>query len=123
MTEMDFLRALQGGREDPWDIITGESPAATPALEIATSRGARRGLRLERLPGEDYWPWFARVLAHPDGRAQGGEPCDHCGTPIDAGAAWQHRDRHVCGSRCNESLKRRLTRAIAESEELGGRSQ
>lgn len=123
MTEMDFLRALQGGREDPWEIINGDSPAAAPPLEIATARGIRRELQLERLPGEDYWPWFERVLAHPDGRAKGGEPCDHCGAPIDAGAAWQHRDRHVCSSRCNEGLKRRLKRAMAKMEKLGGLSR
>lgn len=116
MTEMDFLRALQGGREDPWEIITGQSSA--PTIETAAGRGARRALQLQRFPGEDYWPWFERALAHPAGRAQGGEPCDHCGSPIAVGAAWQHRDRHVCSSQCNEGLKRRLKRAMAKAEDL-----
>lgn len=114
MTEVDFLRALQGGREDPWEIITGE--AETPPAHGLAPVGARRAFQLQRFPGEDYWPWFERVLTHPAGRAQGGEPCDQCGAAIPAGAAWQHRDRHVCSAGCNEKLKRRLKRAMEKAE-------
>lgn len=109
MTEVDFIRALQGGREDPWEVISGQD--SPPTLVHAT--GARRRLDTSRRPGEEHWAWFHRVLTHPDGRASGGEPCDHCGSPIPATAPWQHRDRHVCSSTCNEALKRRLRRATA----------
>jgi len=105
MTEMDFIRALQGGREDIWEVITDQDePPAVPILY----RGPRRPLDTTRLPGEDYWAWFERVLRHPDGRATGGEPCDHCGEPVPAKAPWQYRDRHVCSSRCNLALIRRF---------------
>lgn len=113
MTEMDFIRALQGGREDPWQLIARD--AGLPG-SVAPVLGPRRRpfTNLAQIPGENYWDWFDRVLRHPDGRAQGCEPCDHCGTPIQADAPWKHRDRHVCSSRCNESLKRRLKRAMAK---------
>ena len=36
-----------------------------------------------------YWEWREEQLAHPDGRAKGGESCVICGQPIDA-------DGHTC---------------------------
>lgn len=63
-----------------------------------------------------YWEWFDELLQHPDGRATGGEPCVKCGQPIQANAAWKHRDRHVCSSRCNVNLKRQLKRGLDRGE-------
>lgn len=62
-------------------------------------------------PGEDFWGWYRAALAHPSGRAAGGEPCIWCATPIPAKTHWTHRDRHVCGVYCNERLKRGARRA------------
>ena len=58
-----------------------------------------------------YWEYRDEQLAHPAGRAQGGEPCVVCEEPIPAGAHWKHRDRHACSSRCNRILARRFSRA------------
>lgn len=65
-------------------------------------------------PGQShsgYWEWFSRSLKA-DTRAIGGELCRLCGQPIDASAAWVHRERHVCGSRCNKLLIRRWKRQV-----------
>ncbi|MDQ1205199.1 exonuclease domain-containing protein [Microbacterium sp. SORGH_AS_0862] len=62
-------------------------------------------------PGEDFWDWYRRALAHPSGRASGGEPCIWCNAPVPAKTHWIHRDRHVCGAYCNERLKRGARRA------------
>ena len=70
MTEMDFIRALQGGREDPWQLIAGD---AGPPGSVAPVLGPRRRpfTNLAQIPGENYWDWFDRILRHPNGRAQG----------------------------------------------------
>lgn len=65
-----------------------------------------------------YWVWRDALLLHPDGRAIGGEPCAGCGNPVPANAHWKHRDRHVCGPRCNSNLGRRLNRQIAKGSEM-----
>jgi hypothetical protein len=54
--------------------------------------------------------WYDEQLAHPDGRAQGGEPCVQCGEPIAPHAHPKQRDRHVCSPRCNANYKRRMKR-------------
>ena len=59
---------------------------------------------------DPYWEWIATELAHPDGRANGGEPCVSCQEPVPAGSAWILLDRHVCSSRCNRNLKARTKR-------------
>lgn len=63
--------------------------------------------------GADYWRWRDEILAHPDGRAVGGEPCVLCGQPVPPNTHFKHRDRHVCSSRCNTNLARRFTRMLA----------
>jgi DNA polymerase III subunit epsilon len=62
-------------------------------------------------PGKDFWEWYRETLAHPSGRAAGGEPCIWCDAPVPAKTHWIHRDRHVCGAYCNERLKRGARRA------------
>lgn len=62
-------------------------------------------------PGEDFWGWYRAALAHPLGRARGGEPCIWCAAPVPEKSHWIHRDRHVCGVYCNERLKRGARRA------------
>lgn len=64
-------------------------------------------------PTGDHWPWRDEILRHPDGRAAGGEPCVLCGAAVPAKTHWKHRDRHVCGPRCNFNLNRRFNRALA----------
>lgn len=59
-----------------------------------------------------YWEWFDEQLLHPYGRANGGEPCVQCGASIPRAAHWKQRDRHVCSSRCNTNLRRRLGRKV-----------
>lgn len=63
-----------------------------------------------------YWEWREEQLKHPDGRAKGGEPCVVCGQPVPAEAHWQHRDRHICSSRCNYTLNRRFNRKRERGE-------
>ncbi|MFC4783289.1 HNH endonuclease [Nocardioides sp. MAHUQ-72] len=52
------------------------------------------------------------LLLHPEGRAKGGEPCVKCGEPVPPAAHWKHRDRHVCGPRCNSNLSRQFNRRM-----------
>lgn len=59
------------------------------------------------------WGAWEESLAHPDGRATGGEPCVVCGKPVPPEAHWKQRDRHVCSVRCNTNLKRRFNRKLA----------
>lgn len=54
--------------------------------------------------------WVDEQLKHPGGRATGGEPCVQCTEPVPPGAHWKHRDRHVCGERCNYNLMRKFNR-------------
>lgn len=54
--------------------------------------------------------WQDAQLAHPNGRAAGGEPCVVCGQPISPTAHPTQRDRHVCSPRCNTTLKRKFKR-------------
>jgi hypothetical protein len=64
-----------------------------------------------------YWVWRAASLAHPDGRAVGGEWCVKCRNAIPPNTHWTHRDRHVCSSRCNGNLKRQWKRLIDKAIE------
>ncbi len=57
-----------------------------------------------------FWEWRDLAMRHPEGRAHGGEPCVMCSRPVPANAHWKHRDRHVCGPRCNANLNRRFNR-------------
>jgi len=66
----------------------------------------------------EYWDWMSEQLKQPE-RAIGGEPCIICGNPIPAKATWQYRDRHVCSSKCNNTLKRRWKRSIEKGEADG----
>jgi hypothetical protein len=59
-----------------------------------------------------YWEWRDALLRHPEGRSRGGDPCVKCGAPVPANAHWIHRDRHVCGGRCNLNLGRQLNRQL-----------
>jgi hypothetical protein len=59
--------------------------------------------------GEAFFEWREAQLKHADGRAKGGESCVVCCGAVPPNAAWQHRDRHVCSSRCNATLVRRFT--------------
>ncbi|WP_050669003.1 exonuclease domain-containing protein [Luteipulveratus halotolerans] len=99
MTEHDFLQAITpGGGGDSSDLdllLSGDDP--TP----------------------DSSPFYAG-LNHPEGRATGGEPCVVCDEPIASGAAWVWRDRHVCGSACNVTVKRWYKRWIAVGRPPGG---
>ncbi len=62
--------------------------------------------------GDNYWEWRDELLAHPKGRAEGGEPCVQCSEPVPPNAHWKQRDRHVCSSRCNGNLARRFSRKL-----------
>lgn len=62
-----------------------------------------------------YWEWRDALLKHPEGRAKGGEPCVKCTSPVPANAHWKHRDRHVCGQRCNFNLGRQINRLIRKT--------
>ncbi|MFI9411365.1 exonuclease domain-containing protein [Nocardia gamkensis] len=113
LTEVELLEYLgQGasaGRNEP-NISSSRSKRAS--LVKFTAPAAQSWI--EPGPGrasEPYWRWVEASLAGPD-RAQGGEPCRICSEPIAANAAWKHRDRHVCGSTCNDSLKRRWKKAL-----------
>ena len=63
----------------------------------------------------EYWTWMKEQLAQPK-RAVGGEACVICGNAISAKAPWQYRDRHVCSSKCNFTLKRRWKKRIEKGE-------
>lgn len=65
-----------------------------------------------------YWDWRDALLMHPAGRAKGGEPCVKCSEPVPPNAHWKHRDRHVCGPRCNSNLGRQINRLIKNTGEL-----
>ncbi|SDO03099.1 hypothetical protein SAMN05660199_01168 [Klenkia soli] len=41
-----------------------------------------------------------------------------CTSPVPANAHWTHRDRHVCGQRCNSNLGRQLNRLIKKGGDL-----
>jgi len=72
--------------------------------------------------GDDnaYWVWRDAVMAHPDGRAKGGEACVQCGNPVPPNAHWKHRDRHVCSPRCNLTLSRKFNRMRAGARPRDG---
>ncbi|MGV2984398.1 exonuclease domain-containing protein [Microbacterium sp. AGC85] len=106
------------------EIITEEDFIARLSLseEALRSRISRAGASRRKLPdwvltqsgsspGDDYWAWFSAALAHPNGRATGGESCIWCDAPVGRSTHWVHRDRHVCGVHCNERLKRAAARA------------
>lgn len=106
------------------EIITEDEFISRLSLseEALRSRIARAGVSRRKLPdwvleqsgtgpGEDYWAWFNSALAHPNGRAAGGEACIWCDAPVGRSIHWIHRDRHVCGVHCNERLKRAAARA------------
>ncbi|CAH0171693.1 DNA polymerase III PolC-type [Microbacterium oxydans] len=105
------------------EIITEEDFIARLSLseEALRNRISRAGTSRRKLPdwvasqsgtgpGEDYWAWFNSALAHPRGRAVGGEACIWCDAPVGRSIHWVHRDRHVCGVHCNERLKRAAAR-------------
>ncbi|QXC61616.1 HNH endonuclease [Aquihabitans sp. G128] len=65
-----------------------------------------------------YWEWRDQLLAHPEGRATGGGPCVKCPNTVPPNAHWKHRDRHVCGPRCNRLLARQFSRTLASAAPL-----
>ncbi|WP_455905663.1 exonuclease domain-containing protein [Microbacterium sp.] len=106
------------------EIITEEDFVARLSLseEALRSRIAQTGVSRRKLPewvmvqsgagpSGDYWAWFNAALAHPKGRAAGGEPCIWCDAPVASNIHWVHRDRHVCSVHCNERYKRAAARA------------
>lgn len=99
ITESDFIARLSLSEEALRDRISraGMSRRKLPEWVITQSGSG---------PGEDYWAWFNASLAHPKGRAVGGEACIWCDAPVGRTIHWVHRDRHVCGVHCNERLKR-----------------
>lgn len=122
MTELDFLQVLDGSNPADVDLDT--------ILDPGNGAGSRSPMISSRIPlghlaerdltppsdSEAYWEWRDHLLMHPDGRALGGEPCVKCGAPVPAKTHWKHRDRHVCGERCNLNLNRWLNRRIARGE-------
>lgn len=89
-------------------------------MQLRWPSGPRPG-RLQLATVDDVgdqreWEWFDAQLAHPDGRATGGEPCVVCEEPVPPNAHWKQRDRHVCSSRCNEKLRRRARRRIRSGD-------
>lgn len=67
-------------------------------------------------PVGDVYAWFVAALRHPAGRAVGEEPCTWCARPVPAAAHWIHRDRHVCGTYCNQRFKAGARRAWARAD-------
>lgn len=104
ITEEDFVARLSLSEEALRDRISraGMSRRKLPDWVVVQS---------ETGPGDDYWAWFNASLAHPKGRAVGGEACIWCDAPVGRSIHWVHRDRHVCGVQCNERLKRSAARA------------
>lgn len=118
MTEADFLQVLDGNNPADADLDAilnpaNHAPSRSPAntTRIALAHLEDRDLTPPRDPNA-YWQWRDELLLHPSGRATGGEPCVKCGTPVPATAHWKHRDRHVCGERCNLTLNRSLNRRL-----------
>lgn len=68
--------------------------------------------RTHKVLGDPYWN---PILAAAE-RATGGEPCGICAEPVPRKAHWEHRDLHVCSSRCNDTLKRRTKTRIRRGE-------
>lgn len=109
LTESDLLELL--GQDTP----TGRQHAAhttrTPRTDFTAPHPDRWVAPGPGRASEPYWRWMETSLAA-DRRARGGEPCRVCDGVIDASAPWQHRDRQVCGSRCNTTLIRRWKSAL-----------
>jgi DNA polymerase-3 subunit epsilon len=110
------------------EIITEEDFVARLSLsaEALRNRVSQAGASRRKLPDwvieqsgsgptGDYWEWFRAALAHPRGRASGGESCVWCSAPVGHNIHWVHRDRHVCSVHCNERLKRAAARAWDKS--------
>lgn len=108
----------------PLEIITEEDFISRLSLseEALRSRISQAGVSRRKLPDwvltqaevgptGDYWEWFNTSLAHPEGRANGGEKCIWCDASVSRSAHWVHRDRHVCSVHCNERFKRAASRA------------
>ena len=105
ITEDDFIARLSLHEEALRQRLTraGAIRSRTPdhVLEQA------RRFNCEEL---GYWAWFRQSLAHPTGRAVGGESCVWCGQEVGPKIHWIYRDRHVCGGDCNDRLKRSAKR-------------
>lgn len=69
--------------------------------------------------GDRFWEWRDELLKHPSGRALGGEPCVQCGNGVPPNTDWRHRDRHVCGTRCNTNLSRKFRRKLNKLGDRG----
>jgi DNA polymerase-3 subunit epsilon len=105
ITEDEFLARLSLHEEALRQRLTraGATRSRTPDYVLEQARR----YSLENL---DYWAWFRQSLAHPTGRATGGEPCVWCGQKVGPKIHWIYRDRHVCGGDCNDRLKRSAKR-------------
>lgn len=74
------------------------------------------GVPIGRIPDEPYFRWIQwKLEKHPI--ALGGEPCCYCGSPIDETAKRIHRQRHVCGAKCNRLILDRLKRRAEKGKE------
>ena len=83
---------------------------------VDSLEAAARAIAQKRVPDEPWFRWMnLRLERQPV--ALGGEPCCHCGEPIAPTAARRHRERHVCGSRCNQLVVRKLHRAVKSGKE------
>lgn len=122
-SEEDFLKALATS-----GVATLTSTSDTPAPPVKLSkRPTPRTLFAIPSPeswqdphsyphiSEPYWRWWEASLSG-GSRATGGETCRICNGTIDKTAAWKLRDRHVCGSECNTTLKRRFKATLARGD-------
>lgn len=119
-SEIDFVEALMTADVAPFHTaqdgtatLVGEASPRTTF--VAPPRAAWQPQ--ESYPGisSPYWRWFEASLSG-GSRAGGGEPCRICGESIKSNAAWKFRDRHVCSSACNSTLKRRFKAAISRCD-------
>lgn len=89
---------------------------ASRGFELPQPSPGLNGVPQGRVPDEPYFRWIKwKLEKHPI--ALGGEPCCYCGGPIPEFAAPTHRQRHVCGKRCNHLLRDRLKRRIEQGKE------
>ena len=61
--------------------------------------------------GDEFFAWATEML-RAEHRAEGGEPCRKCRSPIPANATPGHRDQNVCSLRCSSLLRRQWRRDV-----------
>lgn len=112
LTEQEFFIRLANQKEEIKRRLADKRNASLgrtklEAWAISAAREAQ-GMR---------WSEFLRKVRHPAGRAVGGESCSWCGDRVSSDNHWAHRDRHVCGYRCNSSIKQ-AWRRLGYKEDL-----